>query len=286
MYEHLTEKRGKEQLGLVTPSFRSKFSPSVDRLTIVGDFFEYETNLSKLSEHMDWMDTVQAAHPYRWTVRTASDLFVQVAEPNSLVPNCRIDFNPNNFDPQGSLWHDLLRKLRPSSRRLTRVDYAIDYQEDLSLWSFETSKARKRNVYYSEDHKPETIYLGTNKSKDQYRIYDKAKEQGQDGIWWRIEHQLRLDRDQHWRFLRPFEDLTIWQPDDYTGDYVDDLILNDLHRNPSNMFRLSKHQRKKYRTMIKDCTRVKHKPVHPRQQFQEEFPQIEKFMTRLLGEEQ
>lgn len=284
MYEHLIEKRVEGQPGPVTPGIRTNFGLSVDWLTLVGSFFDYDKNLSKLSAHMDWMDTIPAAHPYRWKVRLASELHVQVAEPHSNVPNVRIDINPNKFNPEGTIWHDLVSKLKPRSRRLTRIDYAIDYQEDLSLWSYETDRARKSNAWYSQDRKLETLYLGANQSKDQYRIYDKAREQGQDVTWWRIEHQLRMDPDQHWRFLRPFQDLTIWQPSEYTGNYVDDLILNDLHRNHGNMFRLSKHNRQKYRNMMKDSTRVIHKPVHPRDQFQAEFPPVEKFISKLLGE--
>jgi len=289
MYAHLTSFIEEKQLASLTASFTTKFlQPSIDKLTLLADFRNPERDINSLQKHNDFMDTIPChARHYEYQIRTASDLFIQLAlNPSRIVPNLRIEFNPNKFDYRGSLWHRLLPMLK--NKRLTRIDYAIDYQQDLSEYSWTTEKARSGNIFFGEKGETETIYLGKRTSPDQYRIYDKAKEQGECALaatspHWRIEQQFTLDTKTEFWMLRPFETLIGWKPDTFTGDFIDDLVLKELHSNQNSWKRLSRHNFNKYRRMIKDHSRVQHFPIKPVTTFQQGFPPLEAFLKELLA---
>jgi hypothetical protein len=239
------------------------------------------------------MDSIPCnARHYNYQIRTASDLYIQMTlQPGRQVPNLRIEFNPNKFDYRGSLWHTLLPMLK--NKRLTRIDYAIDYQQDLSEYSWTTEKARSGNIFFGEKNETQTIYLGKRTSPDQYRIYDKLKEQGDDvprdhslapdTPHWRIEQQFTLDTKTEFWMLRPFDTLIGWKPDTFTGEFIDDLVLKELHSNPNSWKRLTPHHFKKYRRLIKDHSRVQHFPIKPVTTFQQGFPPLEAFLKELLA---
>lgn len=296
MYQHFISYRPEVQLASLTASLSTRFvHPTIDKLTLVADFRYYQKNIEQLSRHNDFLDIVpDYSMHYQKRLRTASDLFVQLACPvSSPVPNVRIEFNPNKMDTTGSLWHTLLPMLR--NKRITRIDYAIDYNSDLSEWQFTTTKARKTHRYNSPNGKLETLYLGTPSSTDQYRIYDKALEQKQnpssitgvpcttDFHHWRIEQQFTLDKNTEFWMLRPFEGLIAWKPDTFTGDFIDDLVLTSLHTDHKNWARLSRRQYSTYRKLIKDATRVVHMPVKPVTTFKQGYPALEQFLKELLA---
>lgn len=291
MYRHLTSYIPEIQLASLTASLLTQNVqiPTIDKLTLLADFRHFEKNIQQLSKHNDFLDTVpdHSMH-YIQRIRTASDLFIQVSPPtNKNIPDLRIEFNPNKFDYRGSLWHTLYPMLR--NKRLTRIDYAIDYQQNLSEYQWQTEKPRSGNIYHSPTNQTETIYLGVRTSNNQYRIYDKAKEmnRGQSDSLatsplWRIEQQFKLDTKTEFWMLRPFSDLIGWKPDTFTGDYFDDLVLADLHTNPSNWERLTRRKYTTYRTMIKDSSRVQHMPVKPVTTFQQGKAPLEAFLKELL----
>jgi len=289
MYAHLTSFDERKQLASLTASLPVKFNtPTIDKLTLLADLRHFQKNLDKLSHHNDFLhSTTDYSMHYKTRIETASDLFIQVACPvSSPVPHLRIEFNPNKFNPTGSLWHTLLPMLK--NKRLTRIDYAIDYPQDLSEYSWTTTKPRTSNIFYGATGAIETIYLGKRTAKNQYRIYDKAKEQGlSDSLTttphWRAEQQFTLDTRTEFWMLRPFADLVGWKPDTFTGNYTDDLHLDDLHKNPNNWKRLNSSRRRHYRTLIKDHTRVQHFPVKPVTTFQHGYPVLGEFLKELMA---
>lgn len=290
MYRHFTSYLPEIQLASLTASLPVKFNiPTIDKLTLLADFRHFEKNVQELSKHNDFLDTIpdRSMH-YDRRIRTASDLFIQVAPmSNKVIPNLRIEFNPNKFDYRGSLWHTLYPMLR--NKRFTRIDYAIDYQQDLSQYQWQTEKPRSGNIYHSSTNKTETVYLGCRTSSNQYRIYNKSAEQKSQGmepshsVHWRIEQQFKLSTKTEFWMLRPFSDLVGWKPDTFTGDYIDDLVLSDLHEIQSNWARLSSSRYRHYRKLIKDSSRVQHMPLKPQTIFEQGKTPLEAFLKELLS---
>lgn len=284
MYANNTSSARKIQLAPLIASLPCKNQrPSIDRLVILGDFKNIEKNTLALSHHNDYCDVVNAAHPYHYRIRTASDLHIQVADKTSHVQNVRIEWNPNKLtSPQDTLLPLLLPMLK--HKRYSRIDYAIDYAEDLSQWSFTTTRPRKRVKFISPADKLETLYLGVRTSADFYRIYDKAKEQEMvdDVNLWRIEQQFNLDKDTEYWMLRPFADLVAWKPSDMTGKYIDDLVLADLHANPENWSRLSDFLRRKYRTLAQNANHASQMQIHPSEAFLAGYQPLADFLGQLL----
>jgi len=289
MYEHITSYSREKQLASLTASITTKFlQPTIDKLTLLADFRNPEANLETLQKHNDCLDIISNHdRHYEYQLRTASDIRITFTlQPARQVPNLRIEFNPNKFDTTGSLWLTLLPMLK--NKRYTRIDYAIDYNCDLSEYQWSTERGRKGNIYHGSNGEYETIYLGVRNSADQYRIYDKAKERGESdslttSLHWRIEQQFTLDKQTSPFSINPFANLIGWKPDTFTGDYKDDLILSDLHANPNNWKRLTRHETTKFRRLIKDANRVCHMPVKPVTTFNNGYPLLETFLRQLLA---
>jgi len=291
MYEHFTSFDKRKQLASLTASLPVEFhTPTIDKLTILADFKYYEKTMLEMQGHPDMMENPRIDHSmhYAYRLSLASDFFIQIAHPTETnVQNLRIEFNPNKCNPIDSIFHFLLPRIR--NKRISRVDYAIDYPFSLAEWQPTTERPRKMCRYHSPTGQSETTYLGSPNSGNQYRIYDKVAEQLANNlvpdhpVHWRIEQQFNLTKNQETWMLRPFEDLILWKPDSYTGNFIDDAILDKLYEDPHNWSRLTSHQRRKYRAIIKDHDRVEHPPIHPVTTFQHGKQPLEAFITALLA---
>ena len=275
MYEHFTSQLREKQLAslIASNNIQNVMKPQIDKLTLLFDFRYPEKNISTICKHNDYI----SEHPsknrrlgYQYTLETASGLHIDIAPfKHKTLQNCRIEFNPNKFNPVDTLFHTLL--LCAKNIRISRIDYNIDYPIDLSIYQWQTEKARTQVLFVSPTNQLETLYLGKSSSADFYRIYDKAAElrktqpeqlQPTTPLW-RIEHVFKLDTKTSTRQIKPFNSLYGWTPDTFTGDYHDDLILRDLHANPTNFNRLSTRKRASYRQMMKDHKRTVHPQEHP-----------------------
>jgi hypothetical protein len=275
-----TTAKAEKQLAPLIASLLVDNQPILDRLTVLGDFKNPDKNSLKISRHNDYLDIVNAPFPYNYRIRTASDLHIQIANTDSQVQNVRIEYNPAKLDPDGTLLPLILPMLK--NKRFSRIDYAIDYKEDLSEFNFSTTRSRKRVKFFSPADKLETLYLGTRNSSDFYRIYNKAVEQDQEGTLWRIEQQFNLDKNTEFWMLRPFADLIAWKPSDLTGSYIDDLVLADLNSNPENWARLTDFLRRKYKRMITQPERVSQFEIHPSEQFLAGYQPLADYLTKIL----
>jgi len=268
------------QLAPLIASLPCNNQPILDRITILGDFKNLEKNTHEISHHNDYLDVVNAGFPYNYRIRTASDLFIQIANSESIVQNVRIEWNPSKLNTNGTLLPLLLAMMK--NKRFSRIDYAIDYEIDLSEFQFQTTRPRKRVKFISPSNKLETLYLGTRNSSDFYRIYNKAVEQDQSGTLWRIEQQFNLDKKTDFWMLRPFADLIAWKPSDMTGAYIDDLVLADLHANPENWARLSDFLKRKYRRIASNPEYTSHLEIHPSESFLSGYQPLADYLTQLL----
>jgi len=276
-----TTAAAEKQLAPLIASLPCNNQPILDRLTVLGDFKHPERNSLKISRHNDYLDIVNAPFPYNYRVRTASDLHIQIANTDSQVQNVRIEWNPAKLNPNGTLLPVILPMLK--NKRFSRIDYAIDYDQDLSEYHFTTTRPRKRVKFLSPADKLETLYLGVRTSSDFYRIYNKAAEQNHEGTLWRIEQQFNLDKQTEFWQLRPFADLIAWKPSDLTGNYIDDLVLADLSSNPENWARLSEFLRRKYRNIAANPERTLHLQNSPSELFKAFAQPIAAFLEEVLS---
>ncbi len=100
----------------------------------------------------------------------------------------RLTFNPENCIPENI--HELLSHCHDI--RISRLDIAINYFEDLSryIW-IEKSGKRKIKSYRDETGKLSTVYFGKRKSQTTFIIYNKALQMKTTGTWWRVEARVR-----------------------------------------------------------------------------------------------
>jgi len=270
------------QLAPLIASLPNVNQPIIDRITVLGDFKNLEKNTHEISHHNDYLDIVNSAFPYNYRIRTASGIHVQIANPDSPVQNVRIEWNPAKLDTNGTLLPLLLAMMK--NKRFSRIDYAIDYAINLSEYQFKTDRPRKRVKFISAAEKLETLYLGTRKSADFYRIYNKALEQDMvDSVnLWRIEQQFNLEKNTEFWMLRPFADLTVWKPTDMTVHYVDGLILKDLHANPENWARLTDFARRKYKRLVSNPDYTSQLEIHPSETFHSGYQPLADYLTSIL----
>jgi hypothetical protein len=100
----------------------------------------------------------------------------------------RLSFNPENCIPENI--HALLTYCHDI--KISRLDIAINYWEDLSLYIWlEKSGRRKIKSYRDEIGKLSTVYFGKRKSQTTYIIYNKSLQMETTGTWWRVEARVR-----------------------------------------------------------------------------------------------
>jgi len=82
----------------------------------------------------------------------------------------------------------------------TRIDLAVDlFDSDVTVerWYYELFKAhghnRQRSLEYKRRKRGDTVTLGSRESDKYLRIYDKAKEQGLENDWVRVEVEAKGD---------------------------------------------------------------------------------------------
>ena len=171
---------------------------SLDRLTLKGTMTPELEGYLNFSVFVDNRRT--AAEPYRWNFNLLDGSFLQI--PQLINGELRLDFNPTTAHSE--IFQVIKRIKDPEP---TRVDIAIDYY-DIDLlndgwnWMHKPVKTRR---FFAPDGKLETLYIGAPSSDRQIRIYDKAKEQGIEGQWTRVEVQLRHKACKE--LIDPFRDL-------------------------------------------------------------------------------
>jgi hypothetical protein len=114
-----------------------------------------------------------------------------------------MEFNPNKVKKEYlTFYFNVLKRIKYPN--ITRIDWAVDYEEDLSQCDFQLSTARKTIEYRSRSKKLETLYLGSPKSDKFTRVYNKALEKRRsrlkeneeeeivtDEILWRVEAVMK-----------------------------------------------------------------------------------------------
>lgn len=222
---------------------------SIDKITLVGDIrckkqFEHEMNDVK-NNYIQRYSSNPTGFPYIHSWNMVDGSFVQVAAPEANVPGLRIEGNPNKW---------MRSKIKPilshmKNARPTRLDYAMDYFEDLGNMVWFDTKARTRRMYVSGSGKLQTLYIGAPESEQMYRIYNKALEQKESGVKWRVElvHKYKPS-DKQYVSRDLFSDIYAVLP---KADNVEEsAMLEYLLHHPEAMGMLSQYQRKKYKSTM------------------------------------
>ena len=247
-----------DRLPLTAGSVYPTVHLTLDRITVVGTFASHglkrdgdEWTCPVLDRSQDIVRRYAAKFPYRYQFETVSGCTIQLAEKKAKVPPIRIDFNPDDKN-QRILAEQLISVM--DHKRITRLDWALDYSQDLSSYFFTTSIATKSCQFSSGRGVRETLYLGASGAKQRYRIYDKALESGQPGTLWRIEEQQRFGSDDSWQFHLPFSNLITFcsYP---TLPIMDKMALESLHRTPEYWGELSRKYRDRFRKLVKEAPR-------------------------------
>jgi len=152
---------------------------SIDKLSITArlDLFENTTLSDYLNKvpyqveyrHMPWNFIYQ--HQYNFT---ECGLFLQLGD-FEREKVFRIEFNPNKLKKEHlTFYFNIMKRIKFPN--VTRIDWAVDYDEDMSNYEFKQLTARKTIEYRSRSRKLETLYLGSPKSDNFTRVYNKALE--------------------------------------------------------------------------------------------------------------
>ena len=161
----------------------------IDKISIVCDSFP------ELWIDIPSRDGVVESHgiskfPYSYYAKISGGVFIQVADPVAQIRDYRIEYNPADVSEEVVDWF----LTRSWNKKVTRCDVAIDYHGEDLLKNYSAvgpHTARASLVYSDRGGRLETVYFGKRSSGDQYRIYDKALQMGEEGKWWRLEREWR-----------------------------------------------------------------------------------------------
>lgn len=119
--------------------------------------------------HMSWNFIYQ----HQWHFKE-SGLFIQLGDFEG-EKVFRMEFNPNKLE-KGHLtfYYNILNRIKYPN--VTRIDWAVDYPEDMSKYDFKQLTSRKTIEYKSRTGILETLYIGSPKSDKFTRVYNKALE--------------------------------------------------------------------------------------------------------------
>ncbi len=108
--------------------------------------------------------------------------------------NARLTFNPNTCCKE--IINDILPIFHKYPYTVSRLDIAIDYEQDLSCYFWFEKSGRRRIKAFRDNGKLNGTYFGSEKkSKISFIIYNKALQMKLHNIvWWRVEVRLKYPK--------------------------------------------------------------------------------------------
>lgn len=172
----------------------------------------------------------------------------------------RVEFNPNNVTPEAEEWlfDRIFSKVEEGSKKISRVDFAFDFFEDLSAYRF-VSRATKMNVHYGVKGDVETIYHGASASERQVRLYNKKRQllekfgvSTEQEHYWRFEVQLRHKKVEEWRKM--LHNVSLVEMNFNDCNIQERALLLYLADNPDGFQEMAKASRAKYKKLLEEKT--------------------------------
>lgn len=189
----------------------------------------------------------------------------------------RIEWNPCKDDLSGL---DKVFKFFPKVLldylRVTRLDVAIDYYQELDPFMFATDLKRKGFVF-KRGQGMQTVYFGTRNSPVEICIYDKRAQMNEEEgaqishSWWRVEARFRKGFNLGDNPANPFKGMKCYSA--YSGDdlkmkwfmaYVRERTLECA------LGELERHIRCRYKNFLQECVEL----VSPSKVFDMYFLQV------------
>ena len=180
----------------------------IDNITIVGDMkrnSDMPIVLRYLTESLD----PRVHGPYRiYKERYDYELQIKNLDSTTLVQvysrkrntsDFRIEFNPAKCseDDMKLIYH-LLSMVK--NKRCTRIDLCINFHDDVMGYKLVDGRLRSEVEYRNPTGRIETLYRGSDRSKDRLKLYDKKKEQKDvknkviEHDWCRIEETIKENK--------------------------------------------------------------------------------------------
>lgn len=237
----------------------------MDRLTLVGHIAD-KGMLNTLEKNPFVKGMGRAKFPYDYTWYMMDGSVLQLASQSSDVRPLRYDFNPKNWKSKYQLDRHIMSILRLMSNvAITRLDIAMDIVgEDLGKHTWIDTQSRSRELHVDGTGKLETMYIGSPRSDERHRIYNKKKErevmkdEAVVGIdhWWRVEVQLRAERAENFMEENPYKQVYCVNGSmknvivNVPYDVSTKAMLYYLSDFPDELTKLAQNTRLKYRNLI------------------------------------
>lgn len=169
--------------------------------------------------------------------------------------NTRIEFNPSKVscDDVDFIRNKITKNLEDI--RVSRLDIAIDFRENLSKFTVIPKTAKKQTIITDACGNVETRYIGARTSSNMLRIYNKAKEikdktnENVEGDLWRVEFELKQSETKTWETCCSNYDIIFTDYEDCS--FIDRCILEKLEELPEHWGNLTKNTRTKYRKLMR-----------------------------------
>ena len=259
----------------------------IDRISFVADFAKHiRVKKDGVFDYNDYLP-IQCSQarrtfskwPYRYQIVTDDGFTIFLADRQAPVPPIRFDFNPQTTE-----YKRWLESFAGSlvNVRVTRLDYAQDYDFDLSGVHFQLETAVKSCQFRSRSNKLETLYLGAQQSPLRFRIYNKGLEQKEDTVRWRIEAQLRFKPADDWWYAMPFEKFVMTRPTWDGLKIAERAMLSYLHENPNGWSELSRNSAVKYKKIMKEQGQAPDF-IHPHSIYQKQCVKLKKYVLEILN---
>lgn len=211
---------------------------SIDRLTVVG--YPKEKDLTKFHiwlMNQTWSEQTQIKDfNYKYSYKLLNNLgLIQIAENNTHVAPIRYEFNPKHMDApmRMKICKEILSWI--SSKKLNRIDIAIDLGIDLKDYKIHDEKLRQSVEYYKKDKVLETYYIGSRQSDLHFRFYNKQTEHNKKEM--ELKRQYERQGDEYEPELIDFD---LWRFEvEMKGDDAK-LFLKETKRNPFEGIRVYK----------------------------------------------
>lgn len=157
----------------------------LDKATILAGGFTSAAPLYALAKHLGGRER-KGPYPYPISYSLPDGSHVSTAAPGAKVPSLRLEFNPDS-----EAWAAAFLLARMQERRLSRVDFAVDYPgHDINEYTFERSGVSRTEIG-GRGGRLETVYLGRRSSGVMLRCYDKGLEERSGEVKMRTEAQCR-----------------------------------------------------------------------------------------------
>lgn len=180
----------------------------IDNITIVGDM-KRDNGIPMVLQYLTDSLDPRIYGPYRISkfqydgeiqIKTfESTALVQVYSRKRNSSDFRIEFNPAKCSEDDmKLIHHLLSMVK--DKRCTRIDLCINFHDDVMGYKLVDGRLRSEVEYRNATGRTETLYRGSDRSKDRLKLYDKKKEQKDvknkdiEHDWCRIEETIKENK--------------------------------------------------------------------------------------------